>query len=315
MALADLVDLGLDGLSIGAGGQRRERLGQVFQRRGFHLIGRPVGLAGLHEVPVVRNGGADQPIEDGRALGRGLCVVAGDEPPQHVLVLGVADARQVQKDGIGEMRFGPGRRAAVDMEGRVLEKLGGLVLGGELLEVAEVVVDAARDHVEMKPFRLARGIVHEKREAFGRRVGQPFLHRQAIAAGFRDLLAVLIQEQFVGHALGWAAAEDAADLRGQGHRIDQVLARHLIIDAERHPAHGPVDLPLQLAIRTPHLDLVGLVVGVAVDQGTVLQVTLDHRHLEHPPGRRTDRQERRIGRPPLFAQGRQDHRHDRVVML
>jgi hypothetical protein len=28
--------------------------------------------------------------------------------------------------------------------------------------------------------------------------------------------------------------------------VDQVLARHLVIDAERDPAHRPVDLPLQL---------------------------------------------------------------------
>src|SRR3546814_2695389 len=61
-----------------------------------------------------------------------------------------------------------------------------------------------------------------------------------------DLLAVFVEEHLVVEAFGRAAAEHARDLRRLGDRIDQILARHLVIDPERDPAHRPIDLPLQL---------------------------------------------------------------------
>ena len=42
---------------------------------------------------------------------------------------------------------------------------------------------------------------------------------------------------------------------------------------------------------------------------------MPHGHIEHPAGFRIDRQERRIGRLPFFAKGREHDVHDRVVAL
>ena len=50
------------------------------------------------------------------------------------------------------------------------------------------------------------GIAPESLQAFLRRVAQPFLHRQPVAARLGNLLAVLIEEQLVGEALRRRAA-------------------------------------------------------------------------------------------------------------
>ena len=81
----------------------------------------------------------------------------------------------------------------------------------------------------------------------GTGVAQPFLDGEAVALRLGNLLALLVEEQLVVEAFRRRAAERAADFAGQLHRIDQVLAGHLVIDAERDPAHRPVRLPLQLA--------------------------------------------------------------------
>ena len=57
---------------------------------------------------------------------------------------------------------------------------------------------------------------------------------------------MLIEEHLIVEALRRTAAEHARDLGRLGDRVDQVLARHLVIHAQRDPAHRPVDLPLQL---------------------------------------------------------------------
>ena len=56
--------------------------------------------------------------------------------------------------------------------------------------------------ITSKYSRLARcgWLIHELRQAFRRRVAQPFLHRQPVALGLADLLAVLVEEQLVGEA-------------------------------------------------------------------------------------------------------------------
>ena len=109
---------------------------------------------------------------------------------------------------------------------------------------------------------------------------------------------------------GGNAAERAADLARELDRIDQILAGHLVVDAEREPAHGPVRLPLQLAAaagdRRGHA---AAAVGILVGDRARLGVVRDHRHLQHRAGRRRDRQERRIGLRPLLAQRRQHDRH------
>ena len=122
----------------------------------------------------------------------------------------------------------------------------------ERVGVCQVFIDRAGDHIEIQPFGALRRVEHELRQDFGRRIAQPFLHRQAIALRLADLLRVVVKEQFVGEAFRRCAAENAADAARKTHEIDQVLARHLVIDVERIPAHRPVGLPLQFAAAAFH---------------------------------------------------------------
>ncbi len=109
---------------------------------------------------------------------------------------------------------------------------------------------------------------------------------------------------------GGAAAERRADLAGQLDRIDQILAGHFIVDAERIPAHRPVRLPLQLAMAASDRKRNALLgIGIVIGDRAGLGVVLCDRHVEHEPGARTDRQERRIARRALLAQRRQHDRH------
>ena len=164
--------------------------------------------------------------------------------------------------------------------------------------------------------RLARLrlVVHELRQRLGRRIGQPLIDRQAVAFGLADLLAVLVEEQLIGHALGRLAAQDAADPAGQFHGVDQVLAGHLVVDGQRIPAHRPVGLPLQLAGAALDRGLERLAGrGVLPGDGAGGRVDPLHRHLHDDAGMRMHRQDRRVGGLPFRPQGRQDGRHDRVV--
>ena len=178
-----------------------------------------------------------------------------------------------------------------------------------------VIVDVTRNDVEVEPLRRLRLAVHEQRQALRARITQPLVDGEPIALRLGDLLPLLVEEQLVIEPLRRRAAERLADLTGQLHRIDQVLARHFVVDAERDPAHRPVRLPLQLAApagdrhREPLLRLRFL-----VGDGAARSVVRQHRHLQHDAGARVDRQERRIGLRPLLAQRRQHDRHHLVEM-
>ena len=183
----------------------------------------------------------------GGVLGRCFRVGARDVAPQHRLIFGMADGGQIEEHVEAEPGVLVGWLPPVDVPRRVVQALD-LVFGGKANQVGQVVVDRARDDVEEEPLSRLRLLVHKQRQAVGRRVAQPFLGRQAIAPGLRDLLAVLVEEQLIGKSGRRRTAEDAANAPRKAHRIDQVLARHLIVDAQRHPPHGPVGLPLQLAL-------------------------------------------------------------------
>ena len=168
---------------------------------------------------------------------------------------------------------------------------------GRLRGVGEVFVHRARDDVEIQPLGALRRVVHELRRGFpaGRSAAIPRPTGRCPC----DLLifcAVLVEEQLVGEALGRLAAEDAADAAGQADAVDQVLARHLVVDAERVPAHRPVGLPLQLAGAAVDRGLERLAgVGIAPDDGAGGGVAALHRHLHDDAGARVDRQDRGIG--------------------
>ena len=201
----------------------------------------------------------------------------------------------------------------MDVPDRVAEPLV-LGLAGIGGEEREVLVDRARDDVEIEPLGRPRLLEHEERQALRRGVGQPLVDGEAVALRLRDLLAVLVEEELVVEALRRRAAERSADAARQLDRVDQVLARHLVVDAERRPAQRPVGLPLALDVAAGDRLLDQLAgVGIAVDDGAGVELALDDRHLQHGAGHRGDRQERRIGLAPLVAERRQHDRHHLVI--
>ena len=98
------------------------------------------------------------------------------------------------------------------------------------------------------------------------------------------------------------------------HGFNQVLAGHLVIDAEHEPSHRPVGLPLQLAgpAGDRGLDL-GIAFRVEIGDGVAVRMCRDHLGLQHASGVRTDRKERAVGGASLFAKGGQHDVHDLVI--
>ena len=172
--------------------------------------------------------------------------VAADEAPQRFGILGVRGGDQRQQHRERHRIVGLRRRAAVDVPDRIAELLlGALPLIG--VEKLQILVDVARDDVEVEPLRRLRLAIHEQRQALRAGVAQPFVDGQPVALRLGNLLAVLVEKQLVVEAFRRRAAERAADFARQLHRIDQILAGHFVVDAERDPAHRPIRLPLQLA--------------------------------------------------------------------
>ena len=124
---------------------------------------------------------------------------------------------------------------------------------------------------------------------------------------------MLVEEELVIETGRRLAPQNPRDPRRQFDRIDQVLARHLVIDAERVPAHRPIRLPLQLAFAPGHRGNEFLMrFGIAPADRTGARVVRQHRRLHDDSGSRVNRQEGRIGRRPLLAQRRQ---HDRLHLV
>ena len=192
--------------------------------------------------------------------------------------------------------------AFVDVPDRILDLLLRL-LPPVAVEKLLILVDRARDHVEVQALGRLRLAIHEQRQAFRRGIAQPFVDGEPVALRLGNLLAVLVEEQFVVEAFRRLAVERLADLPGQLDRVDQILAGHFVIDAERDPAHRPVRLPLQLAGAAGHRHGEALLRFRFLEgDHAALGVMRNHRHLQHHAGLRIDRQERRIGRGALLAQ-------------
>src|SRR5215204_6838888 len=113
-----------------------------------------------------------------------------------------------------------------------------------------IFIDRARDDADMQALGTPWLTVDVKGEARFAAVSQPFLEAQAIALGLGDLLALFVEEHLVIEPFGRPAAERAGDLARLGDAVDQVLASHLVIDAEGDPPRRPIDLPLQLGLAT-----------------------------------------------------------------
>ena len=189
---------------------------------------------------------ADERFELGMGLRRHAGTIAPDEAPQRLGVLRIRGRNQREQHRERDRHVGlrAARRRWMCQTGldrrcfRVLPPIG--------FEELLIFVDVARNHVEIEPLCRLRLAIHEQRERLRRGVAQPFLDGQPVAPGLGNLLALLVEKKLVVEPFRRRAAERAADLARKLHRIDQVLARHLVVDAERNPAHGPIGLPLQL---------------------------------------------------------------------
>ena len=157
-------------------------------------------------------------------FGRGARRIAPEKTPQHSRIVAVGDGGEVQQHREARQLsavFAPWasvsgcrRLAGMNVPGGIAEPL--LPFLARIgVEKAEIIVDRARDHVEMQPLGRRRLLEHEQRQALRARVGQPLVDRQAIALRLRNLLALLVEEQFVVEAGRRLAAERAHDLRGQ----------------------------------------------------------------------------------------------------
>ena len=119
-------------------------------------------------------------VEQGEPLGRRIGSVSADEAPQHGLVMGVRCRDKVQQQAEGYRQLGRGRVAGVDMPDRIVEALRRLLLW-ILGQERQVLVDGARDDIEIEALGRLRLLEHVKRKALGRGIGQPFLYGQTIA--------------------------------------------------------------------------------------------------------------------------------------
>ena len=250
--------------------------------------------------------------------------VAAQEGPEHLRVLAIGHGSQIEQHGEGDLRaralafagmmqhLGLGRIAAMDVPDGIAEAPLP-VLPSIARQELQIFVHGARNDVKMQALGLARLLEHEERQALGAGVGEPFLDGEAIALGLGDLLALLVQKQLVVEAFWRDAINGAHDVAGELDGVDEVLARHLVIHMKRIPAHGPIGLPLQLAMAAGdgrHELFVGL--GVAPCDRARLGVHGLQRHLHDHAGHGMDRQEGRIGGGALGAQRGQ---HDRLQIL
>ena len=181
------------------------------------------------------------------ALRRHAGTITADKAPQGGGILRIRRRHQRQQQLERDRHVGLRRMAGVDVPDRIGELLLG-ILPRKAVEELLVVVDIARDHVEVQPLGRLRLAIHEQRQRFRRRIAQPFVDGEPVALRLGNLLALLVEEQLVIEPFRRHAAERRADLARQLDRIDQVLAGHFVVDAERDPAHRPVRLPLQFAM-------------------------------------------------------------------
>src|SRR5580698_8371119 len=85
------------------------------------------------------------------------------------------------------------------------------ILTRKTFEELLIVVDIARDHVEVEPLGRLRLAVHEQRQRFRRRIAQPLVDGEPIALRLRNLLALFVQEKFVVETFWRQATERGAD--------------------------------------------------------------------------------------------------------
>ena len=99
-------------------------------------------------------------------LRRHAGAIAADEAPQRLRVLGVGGCHQGQQHREGDRHVRLGRLARMDVPDRIGEPLLAVLAFIGFQELL-ILVDMARDDVEIEPLCRLRLAVHEQREAFG----------------------------------------------------------------------------------------------------------------------------------------------------
>src|SRR4029453_15302061 len=94
-------------------------------------------------------------------------------------------------------------------------KLLSRVLPFKPIEKLIVLVDVARNDVEVEPLGGFRLPVHEQGKAFRSGVARPFLDCQPVAFRLGDFLAFFIKEKLIVKSLRSSATERATDLTGK----------------------------------------------------------------------------------------------------
>src|SRR5262249_56756506 len=75
-----------------------------------------------------------------------------------------------------------------------------------------VLVNIARNYIEVEPLGSLRLAIHEQRQALGTGVAQPLLDGQAVTFRLRNLLALLVEEELVVEPIRGDASERTTDL-------------------------------------------------------------------------------------------------------
>ena len=113
---------------------------------------------------------------------RGIWRIVLNEAPQHGRVFGVTGAYQIEKQRIADWDIGNWRLALMNMPDGIAD-LCLRFLPREAGQVGQIFIHILRDHIKVKPLCLARGLIHEERQAFRAGIAQPFVNGQTIAAG------------------------------------------------------------------------------------------------------------------------------------
>ena len=285
---------------------------QILQRSPLARVRRPVHPVRLHEIVEIPHSIASRRIQVGMRLGRRVGRISPDKAPQGFLIRCTRNAREIQKHrkrhDQRRFRHVPG----MDVEHRV-RRLAGVILlwiGAQLLVI---LVHGLRNHIEEQPLRGLRLLIHEIGQALGRGIGQPLVDRDSVARRFRDLLALIIQEQLIAEMLWRPRPQRPAD-RVIDRLVGRVfLAIHFEIDAKRRPTGSEIRLPLQLHVSAGDRQRPFAPVFVIERDLALRGINVLHRHIKHAAGFRVDRKENRIGLSPLVAQRFQHDRHQVVI--
>ena len=140
--------------------------------------------------------------------------IAANEAPQRFGVLCIRCRHQTEQHGEGDRHVACRRLTGMNMPDGIRKALLG-VLTAVAIEKLIVVVNVARNDVEVQSLRGLRFTIHEQRQALGAGVAQPLVDGEAVTFRLGNLLALIVEKQFVVETFRRRAAERPADIAGK----------------------------------------------------------------------------------------------------